>query len=303
MSRENSATLEETIRSASRSPLPEERQWLEGLLRAFFAQLEAGTIRAAEPREGGWRVNDWVREGILLAFRAGTLQSVSHAGQTFYEKSTFPVREFSIDDTVRIVPGGTSVRRGAHIASGVIIMPPSYINTGAFVGTGTMIDSHVLIGSCAQIGERVHISAGTQIGGVLEPPGAYPVIVEDDVMVGGNVGIFEGTIVGRGAVIAAGVQLTHGTPLYDSVAATVRYAAEGEPLAIPAGAVVVPGTRALTTAFGAAHGLGVATPIIIKYRDERTASRTRLEERLRTPADPSPAPARDVFPQSPGVLA
>jgi 2,3,4,5-tetrahydropyridine-2-carboxylate N-succinyltransferase len=255
--------------------------------------LEAGKLRAAEPDADaptGWRVNAWVKRGILLGFRIGKLTDQSvvgnltgwHAPQmTFIDKSTYPARIFTAEDGVRIVPGGSSVRTGAYVARGVVMMPPAYINVGAYVDEGTMVDSHALVGSCAQIGRRVHLSAGAQIGGVLEPVNASPVIIEDDVLVGGNTGVYEGTIVRRGAVLAAGTILTRGTPVYDVVHRTILKATPATPLIIPEGAVVVPGARAVTAGYGKQMGLSVYTPVIVKYRDEKTDLSTTLEELLR----------------------
>jgi 2,3,4,5-tetrahydropyridine-2-carboxylate N-succinyltransferase len=256
--------------------------------------LEAGTVRAAEPdalAPTGWRVNAWVKRGILLGFRLGTLKDMSGpglAGKTtlsFVDKGTYPARRFTPKDGVRIVPGGSSVRSGAFVAKGVICVPPMWINVGAYVDENTLVDSHALVGSCAQIGKRVHLSAAAQIGGVLEPVNASPVIVEDDVLVGGNTGVYEGTIVRRRAVLAAGTVLTRGTPVYDVVNGAVLRAGGGEtgemPLIIPEGAVVVPGSRAVTGGYGKQMGLSVYTPVIVKYRDEKTDLSTMLEEVLR----------------------
>jgi 2,3,4,5-tetrahydropyridine-2-carboxylate N-succinyltransferase len=255
--------------------------------------LETGRLRAAEPDADaatGWRVNAWVKCGILLGFRIGNLTDQSvvgsatgwHAPQmSFIDKATYPARIFTTEDGVRIVPGGSSVRSGAYVARGVVMMPPAYINAGAYVDEGTMVDSHALVGSCAQIGKRVHLSAGAQIGGVLEPVNASPVIIEDDVLVGGNTGVYEGTIVRRRAVLAAGTILTRGTPVYDVVNGTVLRATAETPLMIPEGAVVVPGSRAVTGGYGKQMGLSVYTPVIVKYRDEKTDLSTTLEEVLR----------------------
>jgi 2,3,4,5-tetrahydropyridine-2-carboxylate N-succinyltransferase len=260
------------------------------------AALEAGTLRAAQPDSAsptGWRVNPWVKRGILLGFRLGKLtdQSVrdftpvglfgSHPQITFIDKDTYPARTFLPEEGVRIVPGGSSVRSGAFVARGVVIMPPAYINAGAYVDEGTMVDSHALVGSCSQIGKRVHLSAAAQIGGVLEPVNASPVIIEDDVLVGGNTGVYEGTVVRRGAVLAAGTILTRGTPVYDVVNATILKATAETPLIIPERAVVVPGSRAVTAGYGRQMGLSVYTPIIVKYRDEKTDLSTSLEDLLR----------------------
>ena len=247
--------------------------------------LEAGTLRAAEPDAAaptGWRVNAWVKRGILLGFRIGALTQMSGGGAlSFLDKATYPARRFMPEDGVRIVPGGSSVRSGAHVARGVVMMPPAYINVGAYVDEGTMVDSHALVGSCAQIGRRVHLSAGAQIGGVLEPVNAIPVIIEDDVLVGGNTGVYEGTIVRRGAVLAAGTILTRGTPVYDVVNRTILKATPATPLIIPERAVVVPGSRAVPAGYGRQMNLSVYTPVIVKYRDEKTDLSTTLEELLR----------------------
>lgn len=252
--------------------------------------LEAGTLRSAEPdatQPTGWRVNAWVKRGILLGFRIGALEAMNgkhpEGGSilSFVDKATYPARRFTLEQGIRIVPGGSSVRSGAHLAKGVVMMPPAYVNVGAFVDEGTMIDSHALVGSCAQIGKRVHLSAAAQIGGVLEPVSASPVIIEDDVLVGGNTGVYEGTIVRSRAVLAAGTILTRGTPVYDLPNNTVLRATAETPLIIPSGAVVVPGSRAIQTAPGKDLGLSVYTPIIVKYRDEKTNLSTTLEDLLR----------------------
>lgn len=247
--------------------------------------LEAGQLRAAEPdalTPLGWRVNAWVKQGILLGFRIGRLREVNFGGGlSFVDKDTYPARQFTPKDNVRVVPGGSSVRAGAYLAPGVVMMPPAYVNVGAYVGTGTMVDSHALVGSCAQIGERVHLSASAQIGGVLEPVNASPVIIEDDALVGGNTGVYEGTVVRRGAVLAAGVILTRGTPVYDVVRGEIHRATRELPLVIPEGAVVVPGARAIGHGKGQEWGLSVATPVIVKYRDEKTELSTALEDLLR----------------------
>lgn len=248
----------------------------------FKRKLTAGEIRAAERISGRWRVNLWVKRGILIGFKLGRVEDLSINPQfRFFDKHTFPLRPTTIADGVRIVPGGSSIRDGSYVGRGVTCMPPMFINVGAYVDEDSMIDSHALVGSCAQIGKRVHLSAGAQVGGVLEPVGEMPVIVEDDVLVGGNCGIYEGAIVRERAVLAAGTILTGGTPVYDLVHDRVyRKSADG-PLEIPVGAVVVPGSRAITKGRGAALGLSVYTPIIIKYRDEKTDVSVRLEELLR----------------------
>jgi len=247
------------------------------------AALEAGTVRSAEPDAStptGWRVNTWVKQGILLGFRFGDLVDMS-AGLPFSDKDTQSVRQFSIASNVRVVPGGSAIRGGAYVARGVICVPPMYVNIGAYLGEGTLIDSHALVGSCAQIGARVHVSAAAQIGGVLEPVGALPVIVEDDVLVGGNTGIYEGAVIKQRAVIAAGTILTGSTPVYDLVNGVIIKPSAGEPLVIPEGAVVVPGARAVTVGAGKEWGLSLATPVIVKYRDDKTDARTELEQWIR----------------------
>ncbi|MCA1615214.1 MAG: 2,3,4,5-tetrahydropyridine-2,6-dicarboxylate N-succinyltransferase [Acidobacteria bacterium] len=256
--------------------------------RAAFAEfksaLNRGEVRAAERDAGGaWRANAWVKGGILAGFRMGALVEMSAARDTlrFFDKDTYPVRATTLDDRVRIVPGGSSVRDGAHLAPGVVLMPPCYVNVGAYVGEGTMIDSHALVGSCAQVGRRVHLSAAAQIGGVLEPVGAVPVVIEDDVLVGGNCGIYEGTIVRERAVLASGVILTGSTPVFDLVRRQTYTRTAGRTLEIPAGAVVVPGSRAVQSDWGREHGLSVYAPVIVKYRDERTDAAVRLEDFLR----------------------
>src|SRR5881397_3527412 len=248
----------------------------------FREQLTHGKIRAAEKINGEWRVNIWVKQGILLGFRIGELtETGAAAGLSFVDKDTFPARRFTIKDRVRLVPGGSSVREGAYVAPSVICMPPMFINVGAYVDEGTMVDSHVLVGSCAQIGKRVHLSAAAQIGGVLEPVGALPVIVEDDVLVGGGCGVYEGTIVRERAVLAAGTILTGSTPVYDLVREEVYRGGADRSLEIPAGAVVVPGARAAPGQGAARWGLSLYTPVIVKYRDEKTDAATLLEDDLR----------------------
>ena len=258
--------------------------------RAAFAELRAalsrGEARAAEPDPSsptGWKVNAWVKEGILLGFRHGDLADASadHGRLPFFDKDTLPLKRLEVADGVRVVPGGSSIRDGAFLARGVIAMPPTYVNIGAYVDEGSMIDSHALVGSCAQVGRRVHVSAGAQVGGVLEPVGALPVCVEDDVLLGGLTGLFEGTVVKRRAVIAAGTILTGSTPVYDLPNGRVLRPEGGSPLVIPEGAVVVPGARAVTVGAGRDWGLSLATPVIVKYRDERTDARTELEQWLR----------------------
>jgi 2,3,4,5-tetrahydropyridine-2-carboxylate N-succinyltransferase len=249
---------------------------------ALKAELNAGRGRAAEKIGSEWRVNAWVKKGILLGFRIGALQDVSiDQNFRFYDKSTFPLKAISITDGVRIVPGGSAIRDGCYLGRGVTCMPPMYVNVGAYIDDGAMIDSHGLVGSCAQIGKRVHLSAGAQIGGVLEPVGSLPVIIEDEVLVGGNCGIYEGTIVRQGAVIGAGVILTGSTPVYDLVKDEIYRKTAERALEIPANAVVVPGTRPIPQGRGRELGLSLYTPIIVKYRDEKTDRSTQLEDWLR----------------------
>ncbi|MDR3723589.1 MAG: 2,3,4,5-tetrahydropyridine-2,6-dicarboxylate N-succinyltransferase [Terracidiphilus sp.] len=261
-------------------------------MEAFLAlrtALEAGELRSAEPDAAsatGWRVNAWVKQGILLGFRLGALEEMpasglSFPGLSFVDKNTYPARHFDAGAGVRMVPGGSSVRSGAYVARGVVCMPPMYINAGAYVDEGTMVDSHALVGSCAQIGKRVHLSAAAQIGGVLEPVNASPVVIEDDVLVGGNTGVYEGAIVRKGAVLAAGTILTRGTPVYDLVNGTLIKATAELPLIVPEGAVVVPGSRAVTRGKGQEWGLGLYAPVIVKYRDDKTDLATALEGLLR----------------------
>ena len=247
--------------------------------------LSAGDVRAAEPdpaSSSGWRVNTWVKQGILLAFRFGTtIDQTTDGGGLFFDKDTLPLKPLDVASGVRIVPGGSSVRDGAYLGRGVICMPPMYVNIGAWIGDESLIDSHALVGSCAQVGARVHVSAAAQIGGVLEPVGALPVIVEDDVMIGGNCGVYEGAVIKRRAVLAAGTILTGSTPIYDVTRGIIIKPQPGEPLVVPEGAVVVPGSRPIQSGQGKDWGLSVATPIIVKYRDERTSARTALEEWIR----------------------
>jgi 2,3,4,5-tetrahydropyridine-2,6-dicarboxylate N-succinyltransferase len=248
----------------------------------FREQLTAGKIRAAKKVGREWIVNVWVKQGILLGFRLGKLTEMG-SGEclSFVDKDTFPARKFTVADRVRVVPGGSSVRMGAYVAPSVICMPPMFINVGAYVDEGSMIDSHALVGSCAQVGKRAHLSAGAQIGGVLEPVNAAPVIIEDDVLVGGNCGVYEGTLVRAGAVLGAGVILTRSTPLYDLVRGEVYRATEEKPLEVPEKAVVVPGSRAVKKGQAAEWGISLYTPVIVKYRDEKTAKGVELEEWLR----------------------
>ena len=248
----------------------------------FRGALTAGAIRAAEKRDGRWHTNAWVKQGILLGFRLGKLvESGDTRVLAFVDKDSYPTRRFSASDNVRIVPGGSSVRCGAYVAPSVVCMPPMYINVGAYVDEGTMVDSHALVGSCAQVGKRVHISAAAQIGGVLEPINASPVILEDDVLVGGNCGVYEGTQVGARAVLGAGVILTRSTPLFDTVKGEIYRATATEPLRVPEGAVVVPGSRVISKGKAVEWGLSLYTPVIVKYRDERTDHGVELEDILR----------------------
>jgi len=256
------------------------------LFRSFKAALNRGEIRAAEPDSSaatGWRTNAWVKKGILLGFRMGTIvdMSIDAKRQPFFDKSTYPVHSVSIADGVRVVPGGSSIRDGAYIGRGVICMPPMFVNVGAYVGEGTMIDSHALVGSCGQIGNDCHLSAAAQIGGVLEPVGALPVIIENDVLVGGNAGVYEGTVVKRGAVLGTGTILNRSIPVYDLVRDEVYSAKDDLPLVIPENAVVVPGSRAVSHPAGVKWGLSLQCAVIVKYKDGKTGSRVQLEDLLR----------------------
>ena len=263
--------------STIHSPVEARRTFLD-----FRAALTRGEIRAAEQIDGRWVVNTWVKQGILLGFRLGELREMSDGDVlSFVDKDTFPARRVALSDRVRVVPGGSSIREGAYVAPSVICMPPMFINVGAYVDEGTMVDSHALVGSCAQIGKRVHLSAAAQIGGVLEPVNAAPVIIEDDVLVGGNCGVYEGTLVRARAVLGAGTILTRSTPLYDLVRGEVYRATPEQPLEVPENAVVVPGSRAVTKGKGAEWNLSLYTPVIVKYRDEKTERGIELEEWLR----------------------
>jgi 2,3,4,5-tetrahydropyridine-2-carboxylate N-succinyltransferase len=261
---------------------PENRDEALQAFKRLMAALNAGTVRAAEKTpDGRWQANAWVKRGILLGFRLGRIVRSGSGPFPFYDKDTFPLRTVDPDDGIRVVPGGSAIRDGCFIGSAVVCMPPMYINVGAYVGDGTMVDSHALVGSCAQIGRRVHLSAASQIGGVLEPAGALPVIIEDEVLVGGNCGIYEGTIVRERAVLAPGTLLSGGTAVYDLVNDRI-YRRNGEqPLEIPAGAVVVPGTRPVRSGPGKAAGVSLYAPVIVKYRDEKTETSVRLEDLLR----------------------
>lgn len=256
------------------------------LFQEFKSALNAGRVRAAEPDDaaaGGWRVNPWVKKGILLGFRLGAVvdMSIDASRQPWIDKATFPVKRLGPDQGVRVVPGGSSIRDGVFLGQGVTCMPPMYINAGAYVGDGTMVDSHALVGSCAQVGRNCHISAAAQLGGVLEPIGALPVVIEDEVLVGGNCGVYEGTIVKRRAVLGTGVILNRSTPVYDLVNNRVIAADDSRPLVIPGEAVVVAGARAIRKGPGAEHGISLYTPVIVKYRDARTDARIQLEDLLR----------------------
>lgn len=250
----------------------------------FKTALRQGEIRSAEKdADGIWHANTWVKQGILLGFRMGKMVEMSKPTETlqFFDKDTFPLRPMTLDDGVRIVLGGSAIRDGSYVAPSVVVVPPAYINVGAYVDEGTMVDSHALVGSCAQIGKRVHLSAAAQIGGVLEPAGALPVIIEDEVLVGGNTGVYEGTVVRERAVLASGVILTRSTPLFDLPNSRVIKAENGQPLEVPAGAVVVQGSREISSGFGKENGLSIYCPIIVKYRDEKTDAATKLEDYLR----------------------
>ena len=250
----------------------------------FKTALRRGEIRSAEKdADGNWHANAWVKQGILLGFKMGRMIEMSQPTETFrfFDKETYPLRPATLDDKIRIVPGGSTIRDGSFIAANVVLMPPCYVNVGAYIDEGTMVDSHALVGSCAQIGKRVHLSAAAQIGGVLEPVGAVPVIIEDDVLVGGNTGVYEGTIVRERAVRASGVILTRSTPLFDLVNGQVIKSDGDKPLEVPAGAVVVQGSRAVTSEQGKSWGLSIYAPIIVKYRDEKTDVSTKLEDYLR----------------------
>lgn len=276
------STIREEIERLVSVPSAAAEQSARSTFEQFRNALTRGEIRAAEKKNGRWQVNVWVKQGILLGFRLGELAQMS-GGEclSFVDKDTFPARKFAPADHVRVVPGGSSVRTGAYVAPSVICMPPMYINVGAYVDEGTMIDSHALVGSCAQIGKRVHVSAAAQIGGVLEPVNAAPVIIEDDVLIGGNCGVYEGTLVRTRAVLGAGTILTRSTPIYDLVHGQVLRANENGTLEVPEGAVVVPGSRAVKKGQAAEWGISLYTPVIVKYRDEKTDRGVGLEEWLR----------------------
>ena len=277
-------TLDDRIETLFAAGADAPRDAVRAAVGDLRAALSAGEVRAAVPDAAaatGWRVNPWVKRGILLAFRSGETKDQSTGGGLFFDKDTLPLKQLTAASGVRLVPGGSSVRDGVYLGRGVICMPPMYINIGAYVDDESLVDSHALVGSCAQIGRRVHLSAAAQIGGVLEPVGALPVIVEDDVMIGGNCGVYEGAVIKRRAVLAAGTILTSSTPVYDLTSGSVIRALPGEPLVIPEGAVVVPGSRPIESGHGKALGLSVATPLIVKYRDARTSARTALEQWIR----------------------
>lgn len=278
--------LEPLIDAAFAQPVADLNATHQDLFREFKLALNGGHIRAASPDAAcvtGWTVNAWVKRGILLGFRLGAIidMSIDATRQPFFDKATYPVRAVSAMDGVRIVPGGSSIRDGSYLGRGVTCMPPMYINVGAYVDDGTMVDSHALVGSCAQVGKRCHISAAAQVGGVLEPVGAMPVIVEDDVLIGGNCGVYEGTILKRRVVLGSGTILTKSTPVYDVVHGIVHSGSDENPLVIPEGAVVVPGSRAISRGAGKDWGLSLYTPVIVKYRDEKTDARVQLEDLLR----------------------
>lgn len=275
-------TLAERIEAMAARPEDHRREEVLAAFEELKAGLNDGTIRAAEKEDGQWRPRPWVKKGILLGFRIGTLSKVlAETGFLFFDKDTMRLKDLTLKSQVRVVPGGTAIRDGCYVAPGVTLMPPSYVNIGAYIGAGTLVDSHALVGSCAQLGERVHLSAAAQIGGVLEPVGELPVIVEDDVLIGGNCGIYEGAIVRERAVLAAGVILTGGTPVYDLVRGEEYRKKPGQPLEIPSGAVVVPGSRTVREGFGKEFGLTLQTPVIVKYRDAKTEASAALEDWLR----------------------
>ena len=285
MSRAAPRSLEGEVERLANASNPATEPGSAAIVADLLGALERGDVRAARrDADGRWHAVAWVKRGILLAFRIGQLRDMSGDGSggfSFIDKDTVPQRRMRLADGVRIVPGGSTIRTGAYVAPGVVCMPPMYINVGAHVGAGTMVDSHALVGSCAQVGERVHLSAAAQIGGVLEPVSASPVIIEDDVVVGGNCGVYEGTVVSRRAVLAAGVVLTRGTPVFDLVRQTIHRADGDQPLVIPAGAVVVPGARTVRDEWGEGQGLSLQTPVVVKYRDEKTDASTALEQWLR----------------------
>ncbi len=275
-------SLSEHIDRLLSLPVEDARREGLGVVEEFRRGLNSGEFRAAEKASSGWKTNVWVKRGILLAFKIGVIEDRSIPGEFhFFDKDSLPAKKITASSGIRVVPGGSTIRDGAYVARNVICMPPMFINIGAYVDEGSMIDSHALVGSCAQIGKRVHLSAAAQIGGVLEPPGALPVIVEDEAFVGGNCGVYEGVLVQARAVLAPGVILTGGTAVYDLVRSEIYRKTPEAPLTIPAGAVVVPGSRPVTTVFGAHHDLSLYAPIIVKYRDDKTDASTMLEAALR----------------------
>lgn len=270
------------IEKLSSGEIKYEAKEFEAFRLIFLDSLNKGLIRSAEKQpDNSWKTNIWVKKGILQLFKYGRLTDMSVSGFPFFDKDTIPIKDLNLESAVRVVPGGSVIRTGAYVAPSVICMPPMYINIGSYVDEGTLVDSHALVGTCAQVGKNVHLSAAAQIGGVLEPAGAMPVVVEDDVMVGGNCGIYEGTIVRRRAVLGSGVILTASTKVYDLVNETILTSSAGKGLEIPEGAVLVPGSRAVKSEFGQMHGLALASPMIVKYRDEKTDARTALEASLR----------------------
>ena len=281
MEERDTANLARSIEAAAADPKGQPPEDLRRLFEELKAGLNDGSLRAASKEGDRWVVSTWVKKGILLGFRIGEIIEPFDSPFPFFDKDTFPLKRMALDSGVRIVPGGTAVRDGCFLGRGVTIMPPSYVNVGAWIGDGTLLDSHVLVGSCAQIGQRVHVSAGAQIGGVLEPVGELPVVIEDDVLVGGNCGIYEGAVIREAAVLAAGTILTGGTPVYDVVRGEEYRRSPGRPLEIPAGAVVVPGARAIREGRGKEWGLSLQTPVIVKYRDAKTEGSVALEDLLR----------------------
>ncbi|MEM8486893.1 MAG: 2,3,4,5-tetrahydropyridine-2,6-dicarboxylate N-succinyltransferase [Bacteroidota bacterium] len=276
-------SLQERVETFAATPITaENRAAVQEAFEAVRDGLNNGSIRSASrSADGTWTAHTWVKQGILLGFKLGALVEITDAGLPFYDKDTYPVKPLKLTDKVRVVPGGSAIRTGTYVAPGVVCMPPMYINVGAYVDEGTMVDSHALVGSCAQIGKRVHLSAAVQIGGVIEPIGALPVIVEDDVFIGGGCGVYEGCIVRERAVLAPGVILTGSTRIYDIAQERIIERTGEAPLEVPKGAVVVPGTRKASSAFGEAHGLSLYAPVIVKYRDEKTDAATTLESALR----------------------
>jgi len=278
--------MQQGIEALFANPPAEYSSEHHALFSRFKQALNEGRIRAAEPdasARSGWRVNGWVKKGILMGFRMGGIvdMSIDSARQPWFDKATYPVRKITADSGVRVVPGGSSIRDGVYLGRGVTCMPPMYINVGSWVDDGTMVDSHALVGSCAQVGKSCHISAAAQVGGVLEPVGAMPVIIEDEVLLGGNTGVYEGTVVKRRAVLATGVILNRSTPIYDLVTGVVHSATDDDPLIVPEGAVVVAGSRAVSRGKGQEWGISLYTPVIVKYRDARTDEKIRLEDYLR----------------------